>query len=180
VDARTEQSISYKDLFSKTCSLAASLQKSGYDQDTIVTIFSENCVEYFIPVLSTLYIGATVAPVNSNSTKLELTYALNLSKSQIIFCSKQTSSTLMDLKKELGFIKKIIVIDNKENSAEMESMDFFIDSCLPSNDPLYRFDVIDVDIDNHPAFIMSSSGTTGLPKGVMLTHRNVLVTISNI
>ncbi|CAH1365656.1 unnamed protein product [Tenebrio molitor] len=180
VDARTEQSISYKDLFSKTCSLAASLQKSGYDQNTIVTIFSENCVEYFIPVLSTLYIGATVAPVNSNSTKLELTHALNLSKSQIIFCSKQTSSTLMDLKKELGFIKKIIVIDNKENIVDMESMDFFINSCLPSNDPLYRFEVVDVDIDNHPAFVMSSSGTTGLPKGVMLTHRNVLVTFSDI
>jgi long-subunit acyl-CoA synthetase (AMP-forming) len=180
VDAHTERSISYKGLFSKTCSLAESLRNSGYGQNTIVTIFSENCVEYFIPVLSTLYIGAAVAPVNSNSTKLELTHALNLSKSQIIFCSKQTSSTLMDLKKELGFIKKIIVIDNKENIAEMESMDFFIDSCLPSNDPLYRFDVVDVDIDNHPAFIMSSSGKSGLPKGVMLTHRNVLVTISNI
>jgi long-subunit acyl-CoA synthetase (AMP-forming) len=160
--------------------LAATLQKSGYGQNAIVTIFSENCIEYFIPVLSTLYIGATVAPVNSNSTKLELTHALNLSKSPIIFCSKQTSSKLMDLKNELSFIKKIIIIDNKENIADAESMDYFIDSCLPSSDPLYRFDVVDVDIDNHPAFIMSSSGTTGLPKGVILTHRNVLVTISNI
>jgi long-subunit acyl-CoA synthetase (AMP-forming) len=86
----------------------------------------------------------------------------------------------MDLKNELSFIKKIIIIDNKENITDAESMDYFIDSCLPSSDPLYRFDVVDVDIDNHPAFIMSSSGTTGLPKGVMLTHRNVLVTISNI
>jgi long-subunit acyl-CoA synthetase (AMP-forming) len=160
--------------------LAATLQKTGYGQNAIVTIFSENCIEYFIPVLSTLYIGATVAPVNSNSTKLELTHALNFSKSQIIFCSKQTSSKLMYLKNELSFIKKIIIIDNKENMADAESMDYFIDSCFPSSNPLYRFDVVDVDIDNHPAFIMSSSGTTGLPKGVMLTHRNVLVTISNI
>jgi long-subunit acyl-CoA synthetase (AMP-forming) len=107
VNAHTGQSISYKELFSITCSLAESLRNYGCSQHSVVTILSENCVEYFIPFLSALYIGATVTPVDSNCTKLELIQALNVSKSQIIFCSKQVSSKLMELKNELSFIKNI-------------------------------------------------------------------------
>jgi long-subunit acyl-CoA synthetase (AMP-forming) len=63
---------------------------------------------------------------------------------------------------------------------EMESIDFFVGACSSVNNSGFTFDVVDVDIDNDPALIMYSSGTTGLPKGVMLTYTNVIFAMSNI
>ncbi|EFA06718.2 Luciferin 4-monooxygenase-like Protein [Tribolium castaneum] len=154
IDAMSGQTLTYRELLDKTCTLAENLRKSGFGKTTNIAICCQNSVDFFTPIIAALYIGATVVPINHNYTETELGHALRVVKPQIIFCSELTRPKFAKLQQRFDFL--IFLIEN-----------------LPRNG-LYRCCLEEVDVGDHVAFILFSSGTTGLPKGVMITHRNVL------
>ncbi|KAF5292803.1 hypothetical protein FQA39_LY13848 [Lamprigera yunnana] len=177
--AETGKSVTYKELFETTCRLAQSLISLGYPFNTIISVCSENSLYFMYPIIAALYAGLTTAPINPNYTSRELLHMLGITKPKIIFCSKYTLSKLQEIRNKLSHVERFIVLDETENKANIESLNTFIERGCNKDFNVKIFKPVDFDRDTHVALIMRSSGTTGLPKGVMLTDKNILVKFSH-
>nr|CAD7444266.1 unnamed protein product [Timema bartmani] len=79
IHADTGQKMTQADLLVSSERLAAALQAQGVGPGDVIGVCSENSLEYCIPVLAALYVGATCAPLSAGYTPRELTHAMSLS-----------------------------------------------------------------------------------------------------
>lgn len=174
IDGITGERISNAQLLAVTCRLAESLWLAGYRCNDIISVSSENSLLYLQPIIAALYLGIIVAPINQNYIESELLHVLNVSKPKIIFCSRSVSQKFFEVKNVCPWLKRIIILDGNCTNSLSSFMDEYTDIYYDE----YSFRPRVLDSKNQIAGILSSSGTTGLPKGVSLTHRNLSIWIA--
>lgn len=110
-------------------------------------------------------IGAIFTSLNWRLSPKELEFVINDAEVSIVFVAERFWSQIKAIKKKLPKVKKYILIDDSV-SGTIGYSEFINDSSKHE---------ITVDIDRDDiAWLIYTSGTTGRPKGVMLTHRNIL------
>ena len=97
----------------------------------------------------------------------ELLHSVNISKPCIIFCSEGVLERVDQVAREAGFVKEIVTF-GLPFSHKQTPFDSFLRHKSSGFQPL------DVNDKDHSAAILCSSGTTGLPKGVVITQGNIL------
>lgn len=111
----------------------------------------------------------------------EFHHAINLSRPKIIFASNAVLKPTIAVSKQNKFVESIILIDNNSGNpqdAKVTKLDDLM-SKVSLND-CRTFECKPIDLANNVALVLCSSGTTGLPKGVELTQRNILVGTSQL
>ena len=146
--------LNYKEFYVKVNQLANLLISEGVKKGHKIATYSYNHIDTVILYFACWLIGAIVVPININEEDSRILYILNNSNSKIIFTRENLFSKLNEVVRNL----KIIVID-KINFSE------FSDE-LNVDYKIYK---------ETEALIVYTSGTTGNPKGVVLTHYNLLV-----
>ncbi len=164
-------SYTYKEFYCKSITIAHSLMNAGVAKGDRIALVLENRPEWGFIYFGILYAGAIAVPIDPQSHKEEIEYFLQDSKSKIVFTS-EISIPLFE-NNASSSLKKIIVLDKERSSKNITPFaDILHEDVLPEKMPAVSFDDI--------ASIVYTSGTTGSPKGVILTHRNLYSNFKSI
>ena len=162
--------ITYSELLEQVDNVANALQQMGVEKGNKIGIFSYNRPEWVITDLATLKLGAVVVPIYHNQPAPYVKYVINDSGIMYLFIENvQCLSSYNQIEHETPTVKKVILFDDVNADQAVDIVSF---NQLKKPAP-YSF--TDTNVHGQAlATIVYTSGTTGLPKGVMLTHSNIV------
>ncbi|TGL56881.1 AMP-dependent synthetase/ligase [Leptospira jelokensis] len=179
----------YNELLTDAKDLATGLTGSLYERDK-VAIFADNSYEWIQTSIAITLLGAIDVPRASDVTDQDILYILNHSESKILFVENETVfEKVIRLEKDLEFIKEIILFYPPKQNKNLRSKKIKIrtlqDLVLigsqkrkdnPSDELFLNNTIKESDLFT----MIYTSGTTGTPKGVMLTHGNILFQLNHL
>ncbi len=161
--------------------LALGLGSLGLGPADKIAIWSENRPEWNFADLATLAIGAVDVPIYSTQSLSQVRFILADSGARAIFVSSTFAAEAISLKKELPALEWVISFDEMGNEdgivgiGEIETKGV---TSFQEQPDLYD-DVWKTVVTDDLATLIYTSGTTGEPKGVMLTHKNLVANVLN-
>ncbi len=155
--------ITYRQLVSGYVKIASFIQKEGFDRGTHIALLGSNCPEWAIAYLGIQTAGCTVVPLDANLRPQEHRHIIRHSEAKAIFVADSYYDRLAEEGEEPLTDLKYYKLENLARIISGETAP--LEPRYPEND-------------NVPAAIIYTSGTTGSPKGVILTHRNILSDIN--
>lgn len=162
--------LSYRELNERVNRLANYLKGRGVKHGDKVGILLFNGNEVLEAYFASYKLGAVAVPVNFRFVGPEIEYILTHSDSSVLIYDAQFADTIQKIKLTLGKIHTFIIVGSPEGpdlAYETAVKDVSVE------EPLVIVD------DNHPALIMYTSGTTGKPKGSVLSHKNQMINAIN-
>eukprot|EP01018_Ginkgo_biloba_P029751 Gb_40573 [translate_table: standard] len=162
IDGATGKIYNYGEVELISRKVAAGLAKLGLKQGEVVMLLVQNCVEFAFVFLGSSIRGAITTTANPFYTPGEIAKQANASGARIIVTQAVYAEKLNDLK---GQNLIVITIDSPPEGCQHIS--------VMTEADVNEYPYVNIDPDDVVA-LPYSSGTTGLPKGVMLTHRGIV------
>ncbi|BBY83075.1 long-chain fatty acid--CoA ligase [Mycolicibacterium pulveris] len=139
-----------------------------------VAILADNCVEYIDCLYGVSQAGNTLAPINQRLAVPEIEYVLSDAEPAVLIVGSEYYERLGEIRSVVPSIRHVVVIGDVIGDAPPGALSYR--SLLSSTvlDPSRAHSD-----DNEVAWLVYTSGTTGRPKGAMLTHRNIISAMLN-
>lgn len=172
--------ISYDQLKEETDAFAFGLASLGIKKDDKVAIISENRPEWVYSDMAILSLGAVDVPLYPSLTAESVEFILNNSESKIIIVStKFQLNKVMKIRDKCKTLKFIILLNEKDydsNNKDLINFSKVQESgrAFQKQHPSLLKDNVTSIKPSDICTIIYTSGTTGEPKGVVLTHHNIL------
>jgi len=164
----TDKKYTYRELIHYADRIAHALHDSGVGKGDAVGIMSGNCPEFLFCVLGILETGASVVPINPLLKEADVTHIVKESGNiKVIFVTRANYRTIKKTRKEVE-VPEVVIIADEEGKEDASTLTEFIEGFAPKKPD------VDIDPDNDIAALLFTGGTTGLPKGVMLSHTNLV------
>ena len=181
------EEITYAEYWEKAQWIGCALKYFGVDTQDSVAIQSENRPEWFISDVAIQAIGAVSVGLYPTNPPSEVAYLIGHSESKILFAEDQEQvDKALEVIEELPDLKKIIYFEprgltNYDSPLLMTWEEFLsIGKEEYEKDPNFVNEKLDLVEDDDVAIMVYTSGTTGPPKGSMITHGNLAWIGSNI
>ncbi len=162
IDGSSGRTITYKELVPTVRKLAAGLASHNFGKGDVLAIYSLNSPEYALAFLAVAMLGGATSMIPPLFTDAEVKTQLQDSGATYLLTIPQ----LLEKANQAvpGKIKKTFIIGEGEGAVPFTSL-------LENDDPVPE---VNISPRNDLVALPYSSGTTGLPKGVMLTHYNLV------
>jgi fatty-acyl-CoA synthase len=170
----------YQEFYELTSKVAKGLMAMGIQKGDHIAVWATNVPEWLLLQFGSARAGAVLVTVNTNYQSAELDYLLKQSDSKALFFIEEFRSTsykkmvdsVKDRIKDFPDLKHFVQIDN-DNATDYDTFQEMLvagevisDEELKNREESLHYD----DVIN----MQYTSGTTGFPKGVMLTHNNIV------
>jgi acyl-CoA synthetase (AMP-forming)/AMP-acid ligase II len=141
--------------------LAHALTEAGVGKGDRIGMLSVNCSQYIEAYFAAAKTGAIFVPLNFRAKADELSYMINTSEAKVLFVGERYLDMVRDMKPQLTGLENCISIDTP-----YEDMLNYEEQISSGSDEEFFSEIEDEDV----TILMFTSGTTGRPKGVPLTH----------
>ncbi len=155
---------SFHDWNTRANRLSSALRKGGVANADRVAILQRNCPELMESLFATFKAGAIVVPVNARLHPREYQYIIDHSGARAIIATREFYDGLAGIRAGLPKVERIVGVDGA--APGIEGYDTFLAQGSPDNmDATVASDDL--------CWLFYTSGTTGRPKGAMVTHENL-------
>ncbi|QOV12238.1 long-chain-fatty-acid--CoA ligase [Viridibacillus arvi] len=155
----------YRQLEGRVNQLSRGLQSIGVEKGDRVAYLASNTVEMLEGFYGIYQVGAIMVPLNIRLKPEDYLFILNHSESKVLLVDQDLYELILPIKDLLQTVEHIIVHYKEEATKEI-GYDVWLATFSPESFKRAELDENDV------CSLLYTSGTTGDPKGVMLTHRN--------
>ncbi|WP_423797945.1 class I adenylate-forming enzyme family protein [Neobacillus sp. SAB-20_R2A] len=146
---------------------ANALLDSGIQQGDRIAVLDQNSIEYFCLYFAVSKIGAILVPINFWYRPNEVAYVINDSKPKMLFVGVEYYENIKNFERELKTIQEIIILSEKSTNQHRNFNEFV--KSVKSDEP-------DVFVSwEEPHLILYTSGTTGRPKGAILSQKRTIM-----
>ena len=147
----------FRDLARSVASVAGALQAMGLQPGDRVALAMKNCPDYVTLLYGIWHAGLAAVPINGKLHAREFQYILEHSGARLCFVTSDLEPVIAGLAGELPALERIVCAGTPDHRRMLQT------------DPAPMAAVGDDDL----AWLFYTSGTTGRPKGAMLSHRNL-------
>jgi long-chain acyl-CoA synthetase len=158
-----DRTLTWAELDARSSQVAQALAAEGVGADDRIAFLDKNSIEYFELLLGGGKLNAVNVAVNWRLAPREVAYIVNDAQAKVFVVGQEFVAVLEAIEPELTTVKKIIAVGGHPRHQDYEQWM----AAQPADDPGVESRPDDV------AFQLYTSGTTGLPKGVMITNANL-------
>ena len=156
---------------------ARQLQSWGIGKDDRVVILSENRPEWAVTDFSTLLLGGIVVPIYASQTAEQVLFVLQRTNAKVAFVSTRAQFQKVESIRAQSKLERVAVMDELDDLPDVPQMRHILSGAHDLQDGAIEACAHSIQPDDIATLIFTS-GTTGTPKGVTLTHGNMASNLS--
>ncbi len=170
---RDQHRYTYKTFSQRVQQLAAMLKKLGVGPGDTVAVMDWDSHRYLECFFAVPMMGAVLHTINIRLTPDQLIYTINHAEDDVILVNTEFVSLLESVKDRFETVKQVVVLSDTGETPESK-LDFAgeYEALMADTVPAYEFAEFD---ENTMATTFYTTGTTGLPKGVFFSHRQIVL-----
>ena len=162
--------LSFGEMQGQVTRLAHAIRDLGVEQSQKVAVMSQNSADFVLTYYACAMLGVTLVPLNYRSRDEELTHMLNVSQASLLFTSERYTELVDRIRPTLTHTENFVCYD----AQVANYLDFRgLIARAPEEDIWVEVD------DDQPTVLIFTSGTTALPKGVIITYLDMTAYVTN-
>jgi len=170
---RDKLRMTYRDLYERIKRLARGLEKLGVKKGDTICVFDYDSNRYLECFFAIPMMGAVLHTMNWRLSPEQILYTMNHAEDDVVIIHTDFLPILEAIKDKLTTVKKFIVVTDDGKVPETKiKFDFEYEQMLKGASPDFEFEDFD---ENTKATTFYTTGTTGLPKGVYFSHRQLVL-----